>query len=274
MIIYLLYALYSFFLIFLLVSSVLQIKKYFNSTIDGFIHYENSLKTIIIPHSLILLISLITFFVYLIIYNDQTITIKSFGTSMIFICFASAINLVIYYFLYYFLHKKLKNEGYITMIELEESEIEPRYINELLKKEYFNIVRNNLGLLFIIYLFFFIFPTSLIEESKPIIKSDDKQIEGRSIVKDAQFYAGQNWFYKLVEVRKKYIEKHGIAKYKQVFGEKMAPIESDIREFELKQETLKFEKENIEKAKERILFSTYDRLSDTALLDKKFSNQR
>ncbi|HPN29798.1 MAG TPA: hypothetical protein PKY81_02460 [bacterium] len=268
MIIYLLYGLYFFFLVLILSASAIQIKKFFNSSIDGFIHYRNSLRIIIAPHILILIASLIIFFSYLIVFNDQTVTIKSFSISLIFICLASLLNLSVFYALYFFLRKKLKNEGYITMVELEETDIEPGYINKFLKKEYFVIVRNNLGLLFIVYLFFFIFPTSLVDESYKFKKFDDKKIEGRDIIDDAKFYGGKDWFLKLVSARKKYIQKFGIEKYLQVFGEKMGPIEGDIKEYELKQEALKIEKENIEKAKERILFSTYDRLSDTSIITK------
>jgi len=168
--------------------------------------------------------------------------------------------------MYIITKRRLRNEGYITVIDPDDTETDPKHIEKTLKKEYNAIIRNNIGLLAIVYLFFFIFPTTMIDEPRARTIKSAPIREGHTIVGDAQKYEGVNWFEKLVANRKRYIKRFGYEAYMKRFGEQMAAIEPAIREYELKKETLKTERENIEKEKERILYGN-EGYKDTGVIN-------
>jgi len=273
---YTLIALFIIFLLFFVILSILQIRKFFYQTIDGFAHYPNAIKLIIAPHILIFIISLSAFLVYLWLLPSNTITLNSFLITCAAIIIMTLFNFIILFALYFYLQKKLREEGYLTIYEanaddglLTEEELleTAQYANSIFLLEYFYILRNNLSMILIFYLFFFTFPTTIIEETKIVKKKIDKK-EGHNLIDDAKIYAGDNWYNKLWENRKKYIQRFGYDKYMQMFGHKLGALEMEFRTRELKEENFKTERVNIEREKENILYNYEQKKSDTKTINR------
>ena len=265
MIIRILFSIYSAFVIFFLSVSYIHTKRFFSKTIDGFIHHPSADKIIIYFHISMLLYSLVFFSLYLFQFDNHSVTLKSFLISVLIIGIITILNFLIYEALYKYLKKKLRNDGYITIADQdEENGIESSYIENILLKEYRSISRNFVGLLSIFYLFFFIFPTNVIDERVFTVKKNTFSSRGEhNIVNDAQHYYGDKWFTKLVEARRKYVKRHGLEKFNRFFGEKFKPIENEIAQYELKQQLIIIEAEKIEKEKEKILHLPYEKILDT-----------
>ncbi len=237
---YILFGIYIVFLISFLVVSILQTKKYFDSTIDGFIHHPSALNLIIYFHAAILILSLVFFIFYLKRFNNQTLTLNNFLYSIIIIFLISIFNYFIYEIMYKVIKAKLRNDGFIAFSDIDGEPIDSEYTEELLKKEYRTHIRNFVGLLSIFYLFFYIFPTTVTIEPK-ILKNQIKQAPlERDIVEDAKYYHGSKWFLKLVDARRKYIKKYGMNAYIKNFSRQLGPVEQDIIQYELKQQMNKY----------------------------------
>ncbi|HON57495.1 MAG TPA: hypothetical protein PLM75_00595 [bacterium] len=257
---YIVLAAFSLVNIITIIYSFKQTQKFFNSTIDGFLHYPNSTKYLVIPHILICLISISIFAIYTFIYQNQSINLKIFLTAIFTILFLTLINYLTLLILYVYLKSKLKKEGYIALYETDNELGDSEYINKILSKEFNAMIRNYVGIIAVVYLFFFIFPTSLIDEKKISKESGNRQ--GRNIIDDAKFYGGSDWFVKLVHNRRKYIQRWGYAAYMKNFGEQMKDIEPEIILYEKKNEAIDYEKTRIEREKERILYSDFNRHFD------------
>jgi hypothetical protein len=206
---------------------------------------------------------------YNIYFKGQSITLKHFIFIIIALAVLGSLYYIIFKILYYFLSNKLNNEGFLPISD-ETGEVESEYILSVLRKQYNFILNNYVSLFIILFLIFFMFPTTIVDYPE-VTKDSGKEDKwyGKGVIASVKQKFGDKWFKQLAYDRKKYIEKHGYEKYIKMFGEQLGHLEPAFRDYELRQELNRLEHEKIIKEKNKILFSDYDLFSDTFLSDTK-----